>query len=365
MAILNTASTIGGINIYDKLSSISGGEDPGFITIGPTNSGADYECNGTNDTSQFQAAINEEKQIYIYPGSYTISTTINCETIKMKGLTEANNGLGVTINCKIDDPIFYSDRGPIYFENINFIASSPASTNTSIIISDAYSSPSQQCYINNCSFTQTGNITIQDAIYISASDQYNMDITISNCYFIGNLVPINLVGCPASKIFNNKFEDCDTIKIRLDTNATSIQIYSNIYNNVFGTSGTGADFITNSAIEIYNATTYNSQVIISNNQFFNFSLDGVINISGNNANNLIATNNIANTCTTPFVNVNSTGNINLVINSNILNNNVLNTTSTNTKGVIVGNTSTSTTPSITGTTNMKQIGNSWQTETLY
>ena len=365
MAILNTASTVGGINIYDKLSSISGGGNPGFITIGPTNSGADYECNGTNDTSQFQAAINLHKPIYIYPGSYNITSIINCTGLNIKGVTNANNGQNVTINCKTDDPVFYIDQGPAFVENIDFSISTPSSTNTTVISIDSNSGPAHQCYINNCSFSQTGNITMDDAIYVSSSDQYNMDITISNCYFIGNMTPINLAGCPSSKIFNNKFEQCDKLTIQLSTNTQSIQIYTNIYNNIFGTWGDGSNFITNSAISIQNMTSYNGQVIISGNQFFNFSLDGVISLTGDYANNLVITNNIANTCTTQFVNVNSTGNINLVINSNILNNNILNTTSNNTKGVIVGNTSTSTTPSITGTTNMKQIGNSWQTETLY
>ena len=54
-----------------------GGGVPGFVTIGKTNSGADYECDGTNDTVQFQAAMNENKPILILGGIYELTNKIS------------------------------------------------------------------------------------------------------------------------------------------------------------------------------------------------------------------------------------------------------------------------------------------------
>jgi hypothetical protein len=47
-----------------------------FITVGPTSSYADYICDGVADDVEINAALVLGKEVYIYPGTYTIASTI-------------------------------------------------------------------------------------------------------------------------------------------------------------------------------------------------------------------------------------------------------------------------------------------------
>lgn len=364
-----------------------GGGNPGFITIGPTNSGADYECNGTNDTTQFQTAINEGKPIILYPGEYTLTNKIEYENAitiigipdpTFSGLGSAN--YGPIINTHYNSDLFYIGRGPVYFANLRFRAKLGGFTGLVVLHTVASTDPSLNVKIDNCNFdySYTGVDLPTGVIYAEGIEYDGDGCSITNCSFNNCNNPIYASGIYVD-IINNKFYDCAGMAINATSysGSSSQEAICNIKDNIIYRVG---EDDTNSAIGVYNFNIAQ----INNNEIVNYkggSTKGIMDIhtiSKLNVNNNIVYNYISTSANIKIFTITSSNkstnyifsnNIVYITNSTLqyfIYESSLSTMAGMVSPLIIGNScSGGMTNSKINYSNSVIIGNSWQTETLY
>ena len=93
--LLKNDSSVSGKTITDALETLAGSSGKSFLTIGTVGSGADYECDGTNDEVEFQNACNAvtatKYEIQVLAGAYVFSASVTLTTkVKLKGVDKSS-----------------------------------------------------------------------------------------------------------------------------------------------------------------------------------------------------------------------------------------------------------------------------------